>query len=296
MASFPFSRLPPEVRVMIYRLLFETAREDKIVTPDPTGSRHQNNLGHRALNLSDSLPFLRTCQLVHREATAALHGSNVFLFDDHPHNSDKHKIFGFNMLLPCCDYLTMYFSLVSIGKSNPEKFQHIHLDFSMTTFVWYPEEVDIQWRIFDVAGANFMGDAVEPLAAPHNLQTMSVSFKVNPQSMEDKWYLPFAMRAFFVDHSRLAENNSFITGIREFKSLTAYKSLTDYEAYDEDTALVYEPFVDYIAEKTKDMKAKMEVAYPQLNSLCRPTYDSEPAIQTEDDITKDASKAGPRTI
>lgn len=63
-----------------------------------------------------------------------------------------------------------------------------------------------------------------------------------------------------VGHSKLAERISFIAGIGESKSLTAYKSLTDYEAYDEDTALVYEPFVDYIAEKIKDMKAKMEVA------------------------------------
>ncbi|KAF6228370.1 hypothetical protein HO133_008100 [Letharia lupina] len=247
MASFPFFRLPPEVRNMIYRLLFETAHEDKTVTPDPTGSRRRNNLGHRTLNLSDSLPFLRTCQLVRGEATAVLYGNNVFRFDDHPHNSDEHTMPAFNTSVPYCDYLTMYFFLVSIGKSNREKLQHIHLDFWEATFVRYPEEVGIYGNLRVNAGASFIGDAVELLAASHNLQTVSVSFHARSLSEEDKWCHPSAMLDFYIC-PKLARKISAIAGIEQFKCLTTYEARED----------EYDALREFLCEKIMDMRARME--------------------------------------
>lgn len=256
MDSFPFFRLPPEVRTMIYGLLFETAYEDKTVTPDPAGSRRENNLGARTMNLGDSLPFLRICKLVHQEATAVLYGSNVFRFDDHPHNSDQHKILGFNMSVPCCDYLTMYFFLVSIGKSNREKLQHIHLDFSTPTFGRYPEEVfEYQALCSEGAGASLIGDAVELLAASHNLQTVSVSFTAGPHS---KVYIPmhaFAMMAFFVLFPKLAGKISAITGIGQF--------LTFLNASGKESVTMEEAAGQVVKIKIQEMKAKMEVVYPR---------------------------------
>ena len=247
MTTFPFFRLPPEVRNMIYGLLFETAHKDKIVTPDPSGSRRQNNLGQRTLNLSDSLPLLRTCQVVHREATAVLYGNNVFRFDDCPHNDDKHKIPGFEMSLPCCDLLTIYFFLVSIGKGNREKLQHIHLNFSDFSFVLYPEESG--GRLHRNAGASFVRDAVDLLAASHHLQIFSVSF--GSARSEDHDRSPrnacFAMDSFLRLYTKLAGKISAITGIEQFR------------CYLEDEDLKPDVWTE---KRINQMKAKMEVRNP----------------------------------
>ena len=257
MTTFPFFRLPPEVRNMVYGLLFETAHKDKFVTPDPAGSRRQNNLGQRTLNLSDSLPLLRTCHVVHREATAVLYGRNVFRFDDRPHNDDKHTIPGFKMSLPCCDVLTMYFFLVSIGKDNREKLQHIHLNFSDFSFVRYPEERNVGW-LHGNAGASFVGDAVDLLAASHHLQTFTVSFDSAGSPSEDGDGTPsnacLAMSRFLGPYEKLAGKISAITGIEQFRCLRT----------DEDNLEgVYLRSKKYLDGKIKEMKAKMEVRNPQ---------------------------------
>lgn len=250
MTTFPFFRLPPEVRNMVYGLLFETAHKDKNVTPDPTGSRRQNDLGQRTLNLSDSLPLLRTSQLVHREATAVLYGNNVFRFDDHPHNDDEHTRPGFEMSLSCCDFLTMYFFLVCIGKGNRKKLQHIHLNFSQHDFVVYPDEVYITWVMLCYnAGASFVGDAVDLLATSHHLQTLSVSFGSAGPLTQNKW-APLSELLFFFPGGKLAGKMSAITGIEQFRCWRAY------EGYDED--FNFDGW-DELEEKMKDMEAKMEV-------------------------------------
>ncbi|KAM0794547.1 hypothetical protein BDR22DRAFT_826823 [Usnea florida] len=255
MTTFPFFRLPPEVRNMIYRLLFETAHKDKIVTPDPAGSRRQNNLGQRTLNLSDSLPLLRTCRMVHREATAVLYGSNVFRFDDHPHNDDKHTIPGFNMSLPCCDLLTMYCFLVCIGKDNREKLQHIHLDFSDKSFIVYPEEPSTL-RLYRNAGASFVGDAVDLLAASHHLKTFSVSFRSAGSPSNDNEPIPSdGLQNFFCllcIYEKLARKISTIRGIEQFRCLIGC------EGCDEDLK-----FDVWSERKINEMKAIMEVRNPQ---------------------------------
>ena len=257
MSTFPFFRLPPEVRNMVYGLLFETAHKDKFVTPDPGGSRRQNNLGQRTLNLSDSLPLLRTCQVVHREATAVLYGNNVFRFDDRPHNVDKHTVPGFKMSLPCCDLLTMYFFLVSIGKGNREKLQHIQLNFSAYSFILYPEEIRDRQKLDWNAGAGFVGDAVDLLAASQHLQTLSVSFDAAGSPSEDN-YLKFSnahltMLSFLVLHKKLAGRISAITGIEQFRCSRAH------EGDLEDKYLAIDECLD---RNLKDMKAKMEVRNP----------------------------------
>ena len=271
MTTFPFFRLPPEVRNMVYGLLFETAHKDKNVTPDPTGSRRRNNLGQRTLNLSDSLPLLATSQLVHREATAVLYGNNVFRFDDHPHNHDEHTIPGFEMSLPCCDFLTMYFFLVSVGKGNRKKLQHIHLNFSHGVFVDYPDEADSKWNMLhDNAGASFVGDAVDLLATSHHLQTLSVSFG-SAGPLTQKKLACLSEQLFLFPGGKLAGKINAITGIEQFRCWR------DYEGYDED--LVYDQCCR-LEETIKDMKAKMEVRNPQPpNSVLKLTHHRDPRSQ-----------------
>lgn len=211
-----------------------------------------------------------------------LYGNNVFRFDDHPHNSDEHTMPAFNTSVPYCDYLTMYFFLVSIGKSNREKLQHIHLDFWEATFVRYPEEVGIYGNLRVNAGASFIGDAVELLAASHNLQTVSVSFHARSLSEEDKWCHPSAMLDFYIC-PKLARKISAIAGIEQFKCLTTYEARED----------EYDALREFLCEKIMDMRARMEVRYPPpLNPLSRLTYDREPIAQVEGGVTKDAARAG----
>ena len=256
MTTFPFLRLPPEIRNMVYGLLFETAHKDKAVTPDPAGSRRQNNLGQRTLNLSHSLPLLRTCRVVHQETTAVLYGSNAFRFDDHPHNDDKHTIPGFKMSLPSCDLLTMYFFLVSIGKDNREKLQHIHLSFSSLSFVLYPEEPNEAW-IFPNTGASFVGDAVDLLAASHHLQTFSVSFDSAGSPSDDSSHSNacLAMESFLCVYYKLAGKISAITGIEQFRCWRAYKGC--------DENLRPAMWCEWCKKRIIKMKAKMEVRNPQ---------------------------------
>ena len=250
MTTFPFLRLPPEIRNMIYGLLFETAHKDKVVTPDPAGSRRQNNLGQRTLNLSDSLPLLRTCQVVHREATAVLYGSNVFRFDDDPHNDDKHTIPGFKMSLPCCDLLTMYFFLVSIGKENREKLQHIHLNFSDCSFILYPEEMSGGRLLTCEAGASFVGDAVDLLAKSHQLQTLSVSF-TSAELLTQNDVPPASVVIFSNPTRKLARKITTIRGVEQFRCWIAYEGWG-------------EGFASYMCEeRIKKMKAIMEVRNPR---------------------------------
>ncbi|KAF6238960.1 hypothetical protein HO173_002832 [Letharia columbiana] len=152
------------------------------------------------------------------------------------------------MSVPYCDYLTMYFFLVSIGKSNREKLQHIHLDFSKTTFVQYPEEVGIYGNLRLNAGASFVGDAVELLAASHNLQTVSVSFDATSVSQKDKWIYSSARLVYFYTCSKLARKISAITGIEQFKCSRTY------EAWEDE----YDAVAELWCQGIKDMKAKME--------------------------------------
>lgn len=189
----------------------------------------------------------------------------------------------FNMSVPYCDYLTMYFFLVSIGKSNREKLQHIHLDFSKTTFVRYPEEVGIYGNLRLNAGASFVGDAVELLAASHNLQTVSVSFDATSVSQKDKWIYSSARLVYFYTCSKLARKISAITGIEQFKCSRTY------EAWEDE----YDAVAELWCQEIKDMKAKMEVRYPpRLNPLSRLTYDREPIAQAESGVIEDAARAG----
>lgn len=67
---FPFFDLPPEVRNMIYILLFVTTDKDKIVIPDPARTRRDNGLGAQ----------LRTCQMVHDERKSHTLRDSCFSF------------------------------------------------------------------------------------------------------------------------------------------------------------------------------------------------------------------------
>ena len=184
-----------------------------------------------------------------------LYGSNVFRFDDHPHNDDKHTIPGFKMSLPCCDLLTMYFFLVSIGKGNRERLQHIHLNFSDSSFIQYPEEGSDKHILTWNAGASFVGDAMDLLAASHHLQTLSVSFdRLEYLSEENERIFSdanIAIKNLFFACPKLAGRISAIRGIEQFRCPRVDQFKDKYPGLKK-----------RFDKNIKDMKAQMEVGNP----------------------------------
>ena len=67
---YTFFTFPPEVRNMIYELLFVSKHPEKLLTPDPVGSRKSNGLLDRTIRAPDSVALLRICQHIHEEATS----------------------------------------------------------------------------------------------------------------------------------------------------------------------------------------------------------------------------------
>lgn len=271
---------------MVYTLLFVTKNEDKVVIPDPTGSRRNNGLGGQTLSLSDSLPFLRTCQLVHEEATSLLYGVHIFHFDDTAHHDKDHKVVEFDVVLPYCDYITMYPFLTAIGLGNRRKLRHIQLEFSDEIFVQYPEEARngrIWVMNYHHGGAAFVGDALESLSVDHALQTVSISFNAQQGSLP-AWRPFHATLFFYVVDQGLARKLSQISGIKDFKRLT------DFEPFDLDTHEWIERSLQYINEKHTEMKEKMQAGRSGLARFDLGTtfgFISEPASQIEDVIVRD---------
>ena len=90
---------------MIYEVLFVSDHSEKLIMPDLDWYRRDELRGP---NLSNCLPFLRTCQNVHEEAVSVLYGSNVFAFSDECHGADRMGIAGFDFSVQWCEFLTMY--------------------------------------------------------------------------------------------------------------------------------------------------------------------------------------------
>ncbi|KAI9853414.1 MAG: hypothetical protein M1824_001281 [Vezdaea acicularis] len=73
---FSFERLPPEVRRMIYSLLFVRDEIRPICLQARYWEEQKNIHPH---NLGPFIPFLRTSHLINQEASAALYGENNFI-------------------------------------------------------------------------------------------------------------------------------------------------------------------------------------------------------------------------
>ena len=169
-----FFALPPEVRNKIYEFLFVSDHPEKLITPDPDGSRHRSQL--RRPNLSNCLPLLRTCQYVHEEAVSVLYGSNVFAFSDRPHGTDDMEVIGFDFSVQWCDFLTMYGFFSRIGRRNRPRIRHLRLHFSTLFFIYYLAEAECDQVVRYCGGANCIGEALELLSSNHNLQSFELVF------------------------------------------------------------------------------------------------------------------------
>lgn len=237
--SLPFFCLPPELRNMIYKLLFETKNKHKTVTPDSVRTRQGVKSDENVLRLSGSLPFLRTCQQVHDEATAILYGNNEFKFE----------------ITPLCHlplrsrslYRDAYVFLSRIGPQHHAQIQRIQL---ILTDEYCPWCERITLRSFTAA--------IELLSKGHNLQTLEVAFDIfsaaisRPLEPEEP---PKALVSFFDSHHPLSQRISEITGIKSFSCPT----LSEAARY----AYVDEELLEEANSRYTEMKGKMEAGYPK---------------------------------
>jgi len=176
--AYSFFSIPPEVRIIIYEVLFMSPLEANIVTPDPERTRKANGLEDRALHLTESLSLLCTCQQIHEEASTVLYGRNVFTFDDRPHGMKIYTIPGFHRSVRWCDFTMMYSFLSLTGSRNRRKIKHLRLSFSGLYFILYPDEAQAMGLIKSTrslcSAANFLGDALDLLSQHHELATVCV--------------------------------------------------------------------------------------------------------------------------
>lgn len=216
----PIFLLPLEIRSIIYELLFQTSCRDKIVTPDPEAKRRTlaRNISiprrHQTLNISHSLPFLRTCQQVHEEATRILYGNHTFWFDDialgfkayehdvtkfcstcslgsTPPDEEGHCIHCCDKFwVPrdvhvCshdsypndCDFMTMHRWLEDIGPSSRLKIRQLHLHFTTAQFTKSTEDED---EIPSGIYGELLAEALDMFSGCHNICVFGMSFEKLP--------------------------------------------------------------------------------------------------------------------
>lgn len=262
--AFPFFRLPFDIRWMIYEEVFKTSRADKIITPDP--SYHRRQLGRRDAEhtIDNGLAIIQSCQQAHEEATKVLYSSNTFYFDDtsygvteieasascyycleerrthgdHPlptthrvrcgdARDGKHYV-----VIPRCDYASMYDWLLKIGQKNRLRIRHIDISFSSCQFakVLGEQHGDDDPSKPSPVGGDLIEKALNLLARGHNLDTFGVSFRLryvsNPDwpdetrawgTMSNEAVIWTAFERIFsngLDH-RLKNALSSISGVRE---------------------------------------------------------------------------------
>ncbi|KAL2039644.1 hypothetical protein N7G274_007503 [Stereocaulon virgatum] len=174
-----FIDLPPEMRNIVYKLLFVSRHPDNAITPDPVGSRKSNGPFVWRIGAPDSLPLLRTCRQIHDEASSILYGKNIFLFSDAPHGQRTFEVPGFGQTLRWCDYVTMYGFLSRIGCENRAKILRLRLEFLTFNYITYADEEVGRERSdqsFRGGGAHVVGDALDLLSSKHSLSQVEFQF------------------------------------------------------------------------------------------------------------------------
>ncbi|MCJ1454614.1 hypothetical protein MMC28_004967 [Mycoblastus sanguinarius] len=247
--ALPFFRLPSEIRSIVYGILFTSPHEEKLITPDPEGSRQRNGVNKRGVCMNGGLPLLRTCQQVHEEATAVLYGQNMFHFNDEPHGDELYNVVGFNILLPWCDFVTMHVFLSRIGRRNRSKIQHLRLSFFSKYFITYPDQLP-SWSPKG-GGGSCVADALELLCDDQNLQRVEILF-------------PNEFRRGLTEFSDMflkMSNQSIRTRLRRFRGVREVISLTiEEEEFGNHPGLLHEYDPDiYQWTRTNFLQVKAEM-------------------------------------
>ena len=196
---FPFMSLPCELRNLVYHFSFTTTEPE--IYPDPTSSLARHRLIPESVF---QVALLRTCRIVHEEASATLYGTKIFCF------SDKESL--------CCAIMIdferdevlsegswdtvhdssitgMYIFFRLIGTKNRLRIRHLSITVTDFRLCYYPNEyrskkshggthrLDGRTHFYEEDALHFgkehsaghlIGDTFELLSRGHNLQTLRI--------------------------------------------------------------------------------------------------------------------------
>lgn len=149
--TFPFLRLPPELRNRIYDLalctpgeIYPVGCECYVVCSDEPGAA--------AEKLSININLLQTCKMIHAEGSALLYGANRFLFGA----AGVSNLSG------------LYPFLVRIGRSNRLQLRHLTISIpKLTRFAWEKH----------ISGAQVLGESFDLLSLGHGLRVLELQFQ-----------------------------------------------------------------------------------------------------------------------
>ena len=134
--TFPFLRLPPEIRNRIYCLLFNLPSSGHCHTLLPTarpGSKSRS-MNH---SISSGLGLLTACASVHSEAISILYGYAIFAFNDEGYDSSIHN---YDAEIKYCGITSMYTFLQIIGKRNRELLRYMSIGVTNPRYSYYDYE------------------------------------------------------------------------------------------------------------------------------------------------------------
>ena len=185
---FPFQRLPPEIRHMIYDLALSIPGE---ISPISFGFRGTwSRPGNNHPKPSICVGIVRTCEEIRAEAAAVLYGGNKFLLTDT-------RIPG--------NFFGSYAFLVKIGRRNRYHLRHLIFNIpNLEQSTWATENDTTR----------VIGDCFELLALGHRLDILDLRFggvQLTNARIDD-------YRRFFVAKSLVVPKLKRIKAIRELKT------------------------------------------------------------------------------
>ncbi|KAL9118232.1 MAG: hypothetical protein Q9187_005225 [Circinaria calcarea] len=203
--------LPPEVRKMIYTLLFV---DNGNISPRVPS--FEDLYRHR-----EGWNLLYTCKAINAEATPIVYGENVFCFDDNDDEDlweeadmqtskdsvdaqlqqiDESIYMGLPVwiyrTLPTCPIREMHAWLQNIGKQNRQSIRQIRIQLQYRNFCYYTDEPQIWLDEHDYyeedlchspAGGIFIGKAMELLSRGHGLRRLEIAFSCKKEGQTDLW-------------------------------------------------------------------------------------------------------------
>lgn len=238
--SFPFFRLPFELRYIIYQYLFTPEYRDSLIAPDMghlccAMMLHRPDTGQWPAFIGldcQALQLMQTCQQAHDESTSVLYGDNTFRFD----------------YVPSDDSWDLYPFLSVIGRANRMKLRHLDLRFHpCTTFA--DLGVDTVWvntkHNLDLKVARSTCNALDFLSERHRLQSLVLRFQGS------NWGIAKFSLCFTKD-------SELYRSLTQFKAISKLKCCVDMDGlYEIDDAryAVYEKAVDNYHELRAELAA-----------------------------------------
>ncbi|KAA6406618.1 MAG: hypothetical protein FRX48_09550 [Lasallia pustulata] len=261
---FPFLKLPPEIRNKVYNLLLITSHPHRSLTPDIIGQVVRGEFEwNMCPDMGDSVSLLRTCKLVHQEASSILYGSNWFYFMERPSlgEDDEDEDNG-GADIPICDHMFVYPWLRLIGAQNRMHLRNLRLHFTGETFFYCRGESNrFTSEVVTRTGGEYLVDALEFLGRGHALAMIEIVF--SPLECTDTEFKQMFQHLF----RRRSESRL----IRQMESFSGLKQLIVGDLYQEEMESCPEAYASFLSVKM-GMEGKQPAEEPQGSVAAKPSH------------------------